>query len=89
MLTLNIERRRHILGFEAEVAAHQVRREWAGEFIIAMKYFCIRLASGCLRPAETGAKIRTTGGWSATGRRRAEETKPNRYTPQSRASLEQ
>jgi hypothetical protein len=39
MLTLNIARRRHILGFEAEVAAHQVRREWAGELIIARKYF--------------------------------------------------
>ena len=26
--------------------------------------------------------MRTTGGWSATGRRRAEETKPDRYTPQ-------
>jgi hypothetical protein len=35
---LNIARLRHILGFEAEVAAHQVRREWVGEFIIARKY---------------------------------------------------
>jgi len=50
MLTLKIEQRRRILGFEAEVAVHQIRREWAGDFIIAGKYFCMRLASGRLRP---------------------------------------
>src|SRR6516225_9787905 len=33
------------------------------EFIITRKYFCMRFASGRLRPAETGAKMRATGGW--------------------------
>jgi len=47
----------------ARIASRQVRQEWAGEFIIARKYFCIRLASGCLRPAENDAKMRATGGW--------------------------
>jgi hypothetical protein len=44
------EQRRHILGFEAEVAAHQIRRERDGELIARRKYFCMRPASGCLRP---------------------------------------
>src|SRR4030095_15742012 len=39
------EQRRHILGFEAEVAAHQIRRERDGELIARRKYFCMRPAS--------------------------------------------
>jgi len=43
----------------------------------------MRLASGCLLPAETGAKMRATGGeFDNQRRRRAEETKLDRYTPQ-------
>jgi hypothetical protein len=46
LLLLNKARRRHILGFEAEVAAHQVRRERAPEFIIAGKYSVGRKKAG-------------------------------------------
>jgi hypothetical protein len=58
-------------------------QERDGESLTRRKYFCMRLASGCLRPAETGAKMRATGGLDRqSGLRRAEETKPDRYTPQ-------
>jgi len=63
-------------------------QERDGESLTRRKYFCMRLASGCLRPAETGAKMRATGGeFDNQRRRRAEETMPHRYTPQSRTSL--
>lgn len=38
MLTLNIARRRHILGFEADIAAHLYKREWEGKSITRRKY---------------------------------------------------
>ena len=43
----------------------------------------LSLSSRCLRPPGTGAKMRATGGLGRqSGRRRAEETKPDMYTPQ-------
>jgi|RhiMethySRZTD1v2_1073278.scaffolds.fasta_scaffold587012_2 hypothetical protein len=53
----------HILGFEAEVPAQQIRRERDGEVITRRKNF-VRVLSrdACVR-GETRAKMRTTGGW--------------------------
>ena len=47
----DFQRRRLVLGFEADNAAHMYRRERDGELIMRRKYFCMRLVSGCLRPA--------------------------------------
>jgi hypothetical protein len=68
---------------EAQVAVQQIRRERDGELIARRKYFCMRLASGCLRPG--GDWSEDARNWrlrQTIGRRRAEETKPDRYTPQ-------
>src|SRR5262245_56065089 len=40
MMTLKIERRRHIPGFEADIAAHQHKRERGMKAITRRKYFC-------------------------------------------------
>src|SRR5215475_13040569 len=45
-------------------------------------FVCVLHRDACVR-GETGAKMRATGGIGRqSGRRRAEETKPDRYTPQ-------
>jgi hypothetical protein len=55
-------RRRHILGFEAEGRRLPVyARTSRGNLHAAEIYFCMRLASGCLRPAGDGAKMSATG----------------------------
>jgi len=91
MLTLNIEQRRHILGFEAEGRRSPIQARTGRRIAHApenMVYFCMRLASGCLRPAETHAKMRSTGGFgrqsAADGRRKRSPTGTRR---KSRASL--
>src|SRR5215470_250285 len=44
------QRRRLVLGFEADNAAHQIRRERDGELITRWKYFCMRLTrDACVR----------------------------------------
>jgi len=61
-LTLNIERRRRVLGIESgknaptHYAATKRRAHHAAEIIL------MRIASGRLRPGEIGAKMRATGG---------------------------
>ena len=58
------------------------RREYR-ESITRRKYFCMRLASGCLRPGGDWREDAPNWRLSWTiGRRGAEETKPDRYTPQ-------
>jgi len=63
-------------------AAHPYMRERAGESVTRRKYCCMRLATECLRPVGHWREDARNWRLRHIGRRRAEETKPDRYTPQ-------
>jgi len=61
-LTLDIERRRHVLGFEAEGRRSHMQAGTRRRINYAAEIFFAWLVSEYLRLVETGAKILATGG---------------------------
>jgi hypothetical protein len=60
---LNIARRRHILGFEAEGRrTHTGENGTENQSRGGIIFVCVLPLDACVR-GETGAKMRTTGGW--------------------------